>query len=99
MSQIIFEINYNVIPEKRDEYLANVKELRELIKSNSGKNYEVYENKKDSNNFSEIYFCESEEEYDNLEDNNDDNIMELTEKIFTEFILDKKVKYITKYSI
>ena len=99
MSQIIFEINYDVIPEKREEYLSNVKELRELIRGNSGKNYDVYENKRGSNNFSEIYLCESEEEYENLEDNNDENVMELTEKLFTEFITDKKVKYTTRYSI
>ena len=99
MSKIIFEINYNVIPTKREEYLETAGKLIDLIKGTLGKDYGIYENKKGSNNFSEIYICKDEEEYENIEDNNDDNVMELTNKLYNDYIENGKATYITKYGI
>lgn len=97
MSKIIFEINYNINPAKRNEYLELAEKLKDVIKNNLGKDYDIYENKKGSNNFSEIYVCKDEEEYENIEDNNDESVMELTDKLYS--ITDGKVTYITKYGI
>ena len=72
MSRIIFEINYDVAPDKRDEYLSVIKELQEHITGNSHKNYLVVEDKNRKNNFTEIYICENESEYEALEDNTDE---------------------------
>ncbi len=99
MSRIIFEINYDILPEKRDEYLSVVKELQEHIRNNSHKNYLVVEDKNRKNNFTEIYICEDENEYESLEDNTDDTTFELTNKLFSEFVVDKKAKYTTHYEI
>jgi quinol monooxygenase YgiN len=99
MARIIFEINYDIAPEKRDEYLSVIKELQEHIRSNSNKNYLVVEDKGRKNNFTEMYICESESEYENLEDNTDDKTFELTNKLFSEFVVDKKAKYSTYYEI
>jgi len=97
MSKIIFEINYNIKPDKRSEFLEIAGKLKDVIKNNLGKDYDIYENKKDSNNFSEVYICQDEEEYENIEDNNDESVMELTDKLYS--ITDGKVSYITKYGI
>jgi hypothetical protein len=72
MPKIIFQINYSVIPEKRDDYLLTMKELQEHLKNNSHKNYIVVEDKNKANNFTEIYICENEEEYESLEGETDE---------------------------
>lgn len=99
MPRIIFEINYDVVPDKRDEYLSVIKELQEHIRNNSHKNYLVVEDKNKKNNFTEIYICEDENEYESLEDNTDDRVFELTNKLFGELVVEKKAKYSTHYEI
>ncbi len=99
MSKIIFEINYNIYPEKREEYLHTINELKKNIIGTSNNNYSVYENKKNPNNFTEMFICENEEEFDSIEDNQDEETMELTQKLFEDYIKDKKVSYTTKYEI
>lgn len=98
MPKIIFEINYNIIPEKREGYLETMNSLKSKIRE-SGLEYSVYENRKNPDNFSEIYTCNSEDEFDSLEDNQSDETMELTQRLFDEYIKDKKVTYSTKYEI
>ena len=99
MSKIIFQISYEIKPEKRDEYLVTIKELKSNLKNNSGKNYNVYEDKNKKNYFTEIYICENEEEYENLENETDDITFDLTNKIFNEYVTDKKANYLTLYEI
>ncbi len=99
MAKIIFEINYNIDPKKRKEYLSTISELRKDIHQTSKNNYSVYENKKTPNNFTEMYICESEEEFDEIEDNQSEETIELTQKLFNEFIKDNKVNYSTKYEV
>ncbi|MBE2255984.1 MAG: hypothetical protein IAE65_07275 [Ignavibacteria bacterium] len=97
MSKVIFEINYNINPEKRSEYFGIIEEIKKL-NSAAGIDYSVYELKKNSNNFSEIYVCKSEEEFDSLEDNQGDAILDLNDKI-NSLLSDPKVSYSTKYEI
>ena len=99
MSKIIFEINYNIHPEKRDEYLNTIRELKESMKDSSTGSYSIYEDKKKPNNFTEMYICGSEDELDALEDNQSEETVQLTQKLFDEFIKDKKVLYTTKYEV
>ncbi|MBN8571266.1 MAG: hypothetical protein J0M18_16715 [Ignavibacteria bacterium] len=99
MPKIILELNYSIYPEKRDEYLEIAKKMTEIIRSTSTKNYSIYENKKGSNNFSEIYLCESEIEFEAIDDNENDEVTALTDKLFQSFIVDKKVTYSTKYEL
>jgi hypothetical protein len=99
MSKIIFEINYSVYPEKRDDYLESIEELKSLIKENTSSDYLVLENRKISNNFSELYIFDSEEEFDNMEDNQDERTNELIEKIFNLFVVNQKLNYSTKDEI
>ena len=99
MSKILFEVNYNVIPEKRTDYLEIIDELKIQIKENSNYDYFVMENKKINNNFSEYYLFNSEEEFDEMEDNQNEQVQEIIEKLFNEFILNKKVTYITRQEV
>lgn len=99
MSKIIFEINYTIYPEKREEYLKTIHELKESLKEASNSSYGVYENKKSANNFTEMYICNDEEEFDALEDNQSEETIQLTQRLFDEFIKDKKVQYTTKYEV
>ena len=99
MSKIIFQISYEIKPEKRDEYLSTIKELQTNLKTNSGKNYSVYEDKNKKNYFSEIYVCQNEEEYENLENETDEITFNLTNKIFSEYITDQKANYLTLFEI
>jgi len=99
MPKIIFEINYNIYPEKRTEYLKTVDELKRNIEESIKSSYSVFENKKTKNNFSEIYICENEEDFDSIEDNQSEETIELTQKLFSDFIKDRKVVYTTKYEV
>lgn len=99
MSKIVFQINYDIKPETRENYLSTIKELQHHITNNSNKTYMVMEDKNKMNNFTEMYICNNEEEYENLEANVDDKTFELTNKLFSDFIQDKKVNYSTHYEI
>lgn len=99
MPKIILELNYSIYPEKRDEYLEIAKKMTDIIQSTSTKNYSIYENKKGSNNFSEVYLCETEAEFEAIDDNENDEVTALTDKLFADFIVDKKVIYSTKYEL
>jgi len=99
VARIVFQITYDIKPEKRDDYLTTIKDLEQHIRNNSNKDYMVLEDKNKKNNFTEMYICRNEEEYEGLEDNTDDKTFELTNKLFTDFILDKKAVYSTFYEI
>lgn len=99
MSKILFEINYNIYPKKREKYLDCVEELKLIINNDGEEKYFVYEDSKKTNNFSEIYIVASEEELEEIEDNQEERARELTAQLFNDFILDKKVIYTTKKEI
>lgn len=99
MAKILFQINYDVKPEKRDDYLLAIKELQRHIRESSNKNYLVLEDKNKKNNFTELYICENEEEYESIEDNMDDKTFELTKRLFNDFIAGSKPSYFTFYEV
>ncbi|MCC6864644.1 MAG: hypothetical protein IT280_00635 [Ignavibacteria bacterium] len=99
MNKILFQINYDVIPSKRDEYLQTAKELEEYIKNHTQHNYMIVEDKNRQNSFTEVYILKDEAEFDGLEDEMDDQIYNLTTKILSEYVVDGKTKYSTFYQI
>ena len=98
MSRILFQINYDVHPEKRDDYLATIKELEAYMKSNTDHNYMVVEDKNKTNSFTEVYILKDEAEFEGLEDEMDDTIYSLTTRILSQFF-DGKTKYSTSYEV
>lgn len=99
MPKILFEINYNIDPEKREDFLTTIEDLKKSIAQTSGNSYSVFESKKNPNNFTEVYLYDNEEEFDAMEDNQSDETVRLTQKLFEDFIQDKKVSYSTKYEV
>lgn len=99
MAKILFEINYNIDPEKREDYLSTIEDLKRSITETSGNHYSVFENRKSPNNFTELYIYDNEEEFEAMEDNQSDETIRLTQKLFDDFIQDNKVSYSTKYEV
>ena len=99
MSRILFHINYDVHPDKRDEYLATANELAAYMKSHTKHNYMIVEDKNKKNSFTEVYILNDEAEFDGLEDEMDDTIYGLTTKIVSQFVVDGKTRYSTYYEV
>jgi hypothetical protein len=99
MSRILFQINYDIQPATRDEYLTTIRELTGYIKENTNHEYLVVEDKNKPNNFTEIYICRDENEFDGLEDEMDDTIYGLTTRIASRFVAGGKTKYSTFYEV
>lgn len=99
MAKILFEVNYNIYPGKRESYLKSIIELKSYIKEVTQKDYFIYEDYKKKNNFSEMIFFESNEEFDNFEDMQDDKIKEMMNNIINTYVMEKKVNYVTKEEV
>jgi hypothetical protein len=94
MPKVILQISYDIDPEKRNEYLALLKEMRTQFTQVRKKNYTVYEVKGRKNSFVEEFVCNSLEEYDALEDNLDEKSEELVNRL-EKLLKDGKAKYTT----
>lgn len=99
MARILFEINYEIDPAKREDYLAAVSELKSHISKTTNHNYLVVEDKNKPNSFTEIYICADEAEFDGLEDEMDDTIYGLTTKIASEYVSGGKTNYSTFFEL
>lgn len=99
MGRILFQINYDIYPDKREEYIKTIKEFENYLHTHTKHNYLVVEDKKNRNNFTEIYILRDETEYEGLEDEMDDTIYALTTKILSQFVVNGKAKYSTFYEI
>ena len=95
MPRVILTITYDIHPEKREGYLVLAREMKEHFTNTLRKNYSVYEVKGKKNSFTEVFVCESLEEYENLEENQDDRAEELVTRLFDEFVKSGKAKYVT----
>ncbi|MFQ5799320.1 MAG: hypothetical protein ACE5H0_11625 [Bacteroidota bacterium] len=95
MPRVILTITYEIHLEKREDFLALVKEMKEHFTGALRKNYSVFELKGKKNVFTEMFLCESLEEYENLEENQDDRTQDLVTRLFDEFVKSGKAKYVT----
>jgi len=94
MPKVLFTIQYEIVPEKRDEYLKVVKELKNLLKAEGLESYDVYEVKGKSVSFQELYTFSTMEAYEAFDDLNDERINILVDKIGG-MSVDKSTKYNT----
>lgn len=94
MSKVIFSIRYNIFPEKRNEYLDIIRELKTLVKADGLESYSVYEQKNKPNNFEEVYIFQSEEAFENFDDNQDERIDILMTKL-SDLIKEQSTQYTT----
>ena len=93
MARVIFTISYEINPEKREEYLALSKKMKEHLSGTKGKNYAIYEQKGKKNSFSEVFVCNSQAEFDELEDQ-DEQTEDLVNRL-EPFLANGKSKYTT----
>lgn len=81
MPKVILQISYEIQDDKRNEYLALTRELKDHFVNEQKKNYSIYEQRGKHNLFFEQFVCESIEEYETLEDNMNENSKELINKL------------------
>lgn len=81
MAKVLFSVQYDIIPEKKDEYLKVVRELKSLLKREGLESYNVYELKGKANTFNEIYTFSSPEAYEAFDDNEDERLNILINKL------------------
>lgn len=98
MSKVIFSIKYDIQPEKREEYLVVVRELKNLIKADGLESYSVFELKGKQNTFQEIYLFTNKEAFEDFDDDPDDRTNILMNKL-TEMIKQQSTEYSTLYEI
>lgn len=94
MSKVLFTINYEIEPEKREDYLKTIRELKTLLKAEGLENYTAYEVKGKSNHFMEQYTFSSDEAFENFDDNTDERINILINKI-NQFAVNHSIRYTT----
>jgi quinol monooxygenase YgiN len=98
MAKVIFSIQYEIIPEKREEYLDVIRELKNLVKSEGLESYSVFEKKTKKNNFEEIHIFNSKESYEAFDDNGDERIELLMDKL-SNIIKENTTQYNTLFEI
>ncbi len=98
MGKVIFAIKYSIIPEKREEYLDVIRELKNLVKAEGLESYSVYQTKKDKNSFEEIYIFESNEAYEEFDDEQDERVDILMTKL-SDMIKQQTTNYSTLFEV
>lgn len=94
MSRVIFSIRYNIIPERREEYLDVVRELKNLVKADGLESYSVFEQKNKANCFEEIYVFSDQKAYEDFDDNENERIDLLMTKL-SDMIKEQSTQYTT----
>jgi quinol monooxygenase YgiN len=98
MGKVIFSIKYDIIPEKRTEYLDFVRELKNLVHSDGLESYSVYESKNKINNFEEIYIYQNKEAWENSDSQIDERVDILMTKL-SDLIQEKSTNYSTLFEV
>ena len=94
MSRVIFTISYEIVSEKRGEYLPLSQKMKEYILQKGGvAEYSVYEDKRKRNSFTEVFSFTSMEQYNGLED--EDESMQNFLTLLESMLVGGKMKYTT----
>lgn len=94
MSKVVFAIKYEVHEEKLDEYLDVMRELKSIVKAEGLESYRVYKVKSKKNLYEEIYLFENQEAYDNFDDDPDERVDLLMNKL-SDIIKPHTTEYLT----
>ena len=98
MGKVIFSIKYSILPEKRNEYLDVIRELKNLVKAEGLESYSVYETKGKPNDFEELYIFESNQAYEEFDDQSDDRVDILMTKL-SDMIKQQSTHYSTLFEV
>ena len=98
MPKVIFNIQYEIPPDKKEEYLSVVKELKNLLHAEGLENYSVYETKGKNHQYQEQYSFNSVEAYEAFDDDQNERINILINKL-NDMTVEGSIKYTTLYEI
>lgn len=98
MGKVVFTINYDILPDKRVEYLDVVRELKSIIKSEGLESYSVYEKKSKENSFKEIYIYESKEAWEDADEAENERVDILMTKL-SDLVKEKTTQYNTLFEV
>ena len=98
MAKVIFSIQYEINPNKKEDYLGVVKELKSVLKAEGLESYSVYEVKGKANNYQEIYTFTSSEAFDQFDDDQNERLNILISKL-SDLTVDNSTKYSTLYEV
>ncbi len=87
MSKALFSVSYEIIPDKRDEYLELMKEIKTLVKKAAGVDFTVFEDAERPFLMSEVYYVEDKAKITKIKEIQDNK----TDSLFTridQFMLD-----------
>ena len=94
MSKVIFSIQYQLSAGRKDDYLSTIRELKTLLQADGLEDYSVFEVKGKPNQFQEQYTFSSDEAFEEFDDNNDERINILINKI-SDLTIEQSTKYTT----
>ncbi|NOX17933.1 MAG: hypothetical protein GXO87_06590 [Chlorobi bacterium] len=98
MCKTVFSISYKIMPEKREDYLDVVRELKNLMKAEGLERYSVFQMKNDENSFEEIYLFESKQAFEDFDDDPDERVDILMNKL-SDMIIDHSTRYNVLYEV
>jgi quinol monooxygenase YgiN len=81
MGKVIFSIRYQILEDKREDYLGVIRELKSLIGAEGLESYSVFEQKGKANHFEEIYIFESKQAYEDFDDDPTERVDLLMNKL------------------
>ena len=94
MPKVIFTIQYELVKDKREEYLIIIHELKNLLKADGLEDYTVFSVKGKPNHFQEQYTFTSEEAFEAFDDENDERINILINQL-SDLTIEHSTKYLT----
>ncbi len=94
MSKVIFTIQYELKEDKKEEFISVVNELKNLLNADGLEDYSVFKVKGKQNQYKEQYTFESEEAFDSFDDNNDERINILIDKL-NDLTIEHSTRYLT----
>ena len=93
MGKVILTVQYDVVGDKRNEYLASVEKLKSHYATNQYVSYSVYEQRGKHNSFAEIFLAHSEVAYKKFDESEDDAADTISAEL--QQYIDGKTKYST----
>lgn len=98
MGKVLFTIQYEILPEKRNDYLDVVRELKTLVKTEGLDTYYVFELKGKPNVFTEAYVFANKQAFEDFDDEQDERVDILMNKL-SDMIKEHTTQYSTLYEV
>lgn len=98
MGKVLFTIQYEILPDKREVYLDVVRELKSLVKNEGLETYTVFEMKGKANVFTEVYVFENNQAFEDFDDDQDERVDILMNKL-SDLIKEHTTQYSTLFEV